>query len=177
METKVCFKCLTEKPISEYYAHSAMADGHLNKCKGCTKRDTKERDDRRRATEPNYFEVERKRGRNKYHRLYEGTGKANPKSQAAWVNRFPEKRKAQVRSGSLAKKKPFEGAEIHHWSYKQEFWKDVIWLTKKDHNKGHRFLIYDSEQMMYRRTDNLELLDTKNKHEEYIKLKIKTEED
>ncbi len=34
---KVCRQCNVEKPLTEFYKHSRMMDGHLNKCIPCVK--------------------------------------------------------------------------------------------------------------------------------------------
>lgn len=60
-----------------------------------------------------------------------------------------------------------DGFHLHHWSYNQEDWLDVIKLEIKDHYFLHRYIIYDQERMMYRGLDGV-LLDTKNKHIEYF---------
>lgn len=38
---KKCFKCELVLPIDDFYKHKQMGDGHLNKCKTCTKNDVK----------------------------------------------------------------------------------------------------------------------------------------
>jgi len=44
---KPCISCTHVKPLSEYYTHPRMLDGHLNKCKVCCRRDnTKNREDK-----------------------------------------------------------------------------------------------------------------------------------
>lgn len=39
MEYKVCKKCGMKKPIDDFYECKSNRDGHLGKCKECTKRD------------------------------------------------------------------------------------------------------------------------------------------
>jgi hypothetical protein len=172
---KMCFKCKVEKPLSEFYKHNAMGDGHLNKCKTCAKKDVALRIEKLKTTDETFLISERKRGREKYHRLYAFTGKANPKSNQLYNEKFPEKVIAKSNSASL--KKPFPEAEKHHWSYNQEHYKDVIWLTKKQHMKAHRFIIYDKERFMYRRCDNMVLLDNKETHLNWIMYCIENMED
>ena len=40
--SKACFKCGKTLPLTEFYKHPAMGDGHLGKCKECTKKDVAE---------------------------------------------------------------------------------------------------------------------------------------
>jgi hypothetical protein len=175
MEEKVCFKCNVLKPLSEYYKHSKMGDGHLNKCKDCTKKDVKERYVEK-VKDEHWIEKERERGRNKYYRLgYRKSVKpigSFTKTGESYKEKFPEKYKAKNASQYI----PSNGEHNHHWSYNKEHWKDIISLSIKDHYKAHRFIIYDQERMMYRTIDGI-LLDTKEKHFNYIMHKIKTEED
>lgn len=66
---KTCFRCGRELPLTEFYRHPQMGDGLLGKCKECTKADVREREARLRNN-PRWMASERRRGREKYHRLY-----------------------------------------------------------------------------------------------------------
>jgi len=39
---KICFKCGKEKPLTAFYEHPRMPDGHVNKCKECNKLDVRQ---------------------------------------------------------------------------------------------------------------------------------------
>lgn len=168
MESKICFKCLVKKPLSDYYKHKMMGDGHLNKCKECAKADVREKHADN-FLDPAYVTKQRARGRDKYKRLnYKGQRKPTTDQKRTWTNNykanFPEKQAAKLKCGKMHKPK---GMNLHHWSYNEEHYKDVIEVTTERHYFIHRFLLYDQEKMMYRTLAN-ELLDTREKHVAYI---------
>lgn len=147
-----------------------MSAGTMGKCKDCTKKASKARWDKMKQN-PDWVLKEKKRARDKYRRLY-SDGRHKPTKEEkrvimkAYSERYPEKLKAKTVSCRI--KKMDKTNELHHWSYNEEHYKDVIELSRKHHSKAHVYTIYDQEQKMYRRYDTNELLNTKEKHLHFI---------
>jgi hypothetical protein len=147
---KQCFKCRETKPLSEFYKHAMMADGHLNKCKTCTKRDTAERVSKL-STNPIWVEQERDRCRLKSERA-RANGiiyKTDPKANHRWRKRNPSKARAHGKAAVAVRNGAIRVATIcercgaapkqlhkHHPDYSKPL--DIIWLCSKCHGLAHR---------------------------------------
>lgn len=173
---KTCFKCGKEKLISDFYPHKGMSDGRLNKCIECTKIDVSNRKNNIMAM-PELHEKMKTYARKWYHsnknKRYIPPPDKKRISMQKYEGKFPEK----IRCKSLSQHMTSVNGNLHHWSYNEIHAKDVIDISIKDHLKAHRFLMYDQERKMYRRSDNNELLDTREKHEEWINWCIENKED
>jgi len=164
---KKCIRCGEEKELDDFYKHKTMNDGRLGKCKECCKEQAKERELRLR-NDDEWVKKERARGREKYHRLNYKENKPSfdvrKKRNDNYRDKYPEKYMAKIKSQRLKQ----DGKQNHHWSYSEENALDVIFLNHTDHAFIHRNLVYNTILFCYETLDG-ELLDTREKHEAYIK--------
>jgi len=136
---KECFKCKVSKPLSEFYKHSQMKDGYLNKCIECSKNDVNKHRlenlekirqyDRERAKNPeriaNTVEITRAwrqedKRRNKAHQ------KVAYAMKKGVLIKMP-----CVRCGN-------EKSLAHHEDYDKPL--DVMWLCQPCHKQRHKEL-------------------------------------
>jgi hypothetical protein len=139
---KECFKCKSIKPLEDFYKHSMMADGHLNKCKVCAKKDVGKH---REENLEKIREYDRKRSKLP-HRIKLGT-----EVTRAW--RAEDKRRQAahsavakaIRSGVLTRTPCIrcgaEKVEGHHEDYDKQL--EVMWLCTPCHKQRHKELKED----------------------------------
>jgi|LSQX01.1.fsa_nt_gb hypothetical protein len=147
---KTCFKCKKVKPLSDFYKHPQMADGHLNKCKECNKLDVRENRkknieyyreyDRSRANQP-----QRADARHEYQKSERGRSVLS-KAKALYIKNNAKKRSShtKIRNGirdGIIFPLPceicgHEKTEAHHSHYDLPL--HVTWLCSKHHAKLHK---------------------------------------
>ncbi len=148
---KTCFKCERLFPLTDFYAHPMMADGHLNKCKDCTKNDTAIRL-REKMKDPVFVEAEIERHRLKQQKRRElGLVAPIPRDVRRMVLKrhalkYPVRQAARialhcaVSSGKVIRKPCIvcgsTDSEGHHDDYSLPL--DVVWLCPKHHAERHR---------------------------------------
>jgi hypothetical protein len=135
---KVCFKCGEEKELLYFYRHKAMADGHLNKCALCTKRDVSEYRQQNIARIRAYDRVRGKMPR-RLRQAAEQTKKYRKKNPLRYAANLVLNN--SLRSGKI--KKPEQCSMCmkktrlcgHHSDYSQPL--AVLWLCQICHKKVH----------------------------------------
>lgn len=135
---KQCFKCGAEKPLTEFYRHPQMKDGHVNKCKECNKGDNRENRANKREK---YVEYDRARSQTKARK------EQRKRHQLARRSRSPKKYKANqavsnaIRDGRLVRGicevcGSSERVEGHHDDYNKPL--SVRWLCFSHHREWHK---------------------------------------
>ena len=140
MIQKKCFKCLSVKPLSEFYKHKSMADGHLNKCKSCTRTDVLDHRsknlesirayDRERAKRPERIKAVREVVYNWRHEDKRRGAAHSAVARAMKSGRIVKR--ACERCGA-------EKAYAHHENYDRPL--DVVWLCQADHKQRHKEMV------------------------------------
>lgn len=137
---KNCFKCGVGKPLSDFYKHGAMADGHLNKCKECAKKDVHQHRHGKGRAKVLAYDLERAQTPERISR--------RAHIVAEWGAIHPERRRAQsalaraVKKGLVSKWPVCAMPECdctkvvaHHPDYSRPL--DVVWLCQAHHKQAH----------------------------------------
>jgi hypothetical protein len=132
---KRCFKCKRRKPLRQFYRHPAMADGHLNKCVACAKRDVKKNYQDNREAKHAY---ERRRSRTLERRKY--ISDASRRHRRLNPGRYKARTAVNnaIRDGRL-KRGPCKvpgcngKPQAHHKDYRRPL--DVEWICFKHHRE------------------------------------------
>jgi len=140
ISSKKCFKCGSVKPLSDFYKHEKMADGHLNKCKGCTKND---------ANKHRSENLEKVRAYDRERAKNPDRAKAAADINKAWRN--ADKRRVAchnavrraILAGTLVRvpcvRCGNHNSLAHHEDYDKPL--EVVWLCQPCHKQRHKEIL------------------------------------
>lgn len=160
MKNKECITCKEIQPLSEYYKHKQMADGHLNKCKTCAKSQAKNRHHKL-SENKEWVKSERRRHSDKYYRL------GYKEKQVEWDLNRPWKNTSEYKNLSRDLKIP-KGLEAHHWSYNKEDLRDIFAMHPSDHKSLHQLIELDEDRLLFKIIETGEYLRTRKDHEDFM---------
>lgn len=131
--SKECIKCGQSKQLVEFYKHKQMADGHLNKCKFCTKL---ENWDRRHNSEnrEKILAYDRARGNRQDYSYVKEYRAKNPEIYAAHRAVKNAKKRGDL-IPQPCKECGADNAHAHHHDYTKPL--DVEWLCAACHRLEH----------------------------------------
>jgi hypothetical protein len=135
MRTKRCFKCDAELPIVNFYKHPMMADGHLGKCKACTRYDVRQN---RKAKADYYREYDRERSKEpKRIKAISRSARKDPVKYHARITL-----QNAVARGKVTRQPCEQCGDVrtdaHHPDYTKPL--EVVWLCRKHHMAVHRMV-------------------------------------
>ncbi len=141
MGQKKCFKCNETKDLSLFYKHRKMGDGHLGKCKECTKKDVSAH---RNANLDKIRQYDRERGKlpHRLKKSAEITRKRRKQCPQAYLAHCMVA--TAIKGGRLIKPKKCSGCDQekkllgHHDDYYKPL--DVKWLCQVCHKQVHKTL-------------------------------------
>jgi hypothetical protein len=131
---KRCFKCGRVKRLDLFYRHRETSDGHLGKCKACTRRDVKRR----------YYDPESRIKLIEYERRRE-QGPERKKKKILYARNHRRKHPGKTRAREAVRRAIVAGriqrgvceicgnpqVEAHHTDYRRRL--DVKWLCRRHH--------------------------------------------
>ena len=149
---KTCFKCKKAKKLNDFYKHSKMKDGYLNKCKECKRKDSIIY---RNENKEYYLAYDRMRGAlphriesNKKYQQSEKGRESKKRTNKKWRANNLEKIAAhtilnnRLRDGHIKKEKcklcGSKKSMAHHEDYSKPL--EVKWLCAKCHSFRHKIL-------------------------------------